>query len=359
MRYYDISITDPSSGGNALIHYTSHPNGVQQPPDRGALQVELDLWTLAQADARADSYLKIWGIPLTEISNSINLNPTSSTGPKNIIVMGGMGKGLPLANPAQAGILVQGQVKQAFGNWVGVNMTLDVLINSGMIGGTVSGATTTTSAGGPATKPNLVFNYKAGGAFSTAIKNTLQTAFPGMTTNVNISSDLTLNYDQPGFYEDVPQFAEYIKNVSLAIKNDVNYPGVDISINQNTIDVHDGTTVGTAKQISFADLVGQPTWVEPLTIQIKCVMRSDIQPGQYVTLPPSLVTTQAAAFSGLAGMRLGPVFSGQFYVNKVHHVGNYKSPEGEAWTTDLFCSLQTATSTTVSDQQALITAGAF
>ena len=39
-----------------------------------------------------------------------------------------MAAGLPLANPAQSGVFVQGQVYQAYGNWIGENMSLTLEI---------------------------------------------------------------------------------------------------------------------------------------------------------------------------------------------------------------------------------------
>src|SRR5688572_13631719 len=128
MRYYDIEIHGQSSVGVAVgstnaaskFRYTSHPGGTRSPPDPGALQVELDVLRLPYGQAAAQSWVKIWGIPLETVTQGNNLNF------KNIMIKGGMGKGLPLANPKQAGPLVAGQIIQAFGNWVGTDMTLDL-----------------------------------------------------------------------------------------------------------------------------------------------------------------------------------------------------------------------------------------
>jgi hypothetical protein len=94
-RYYRIEI----DGGPT---YTSFNNGVTNP---AALQVELDIPVAPFASpASTGAFVKIWGIPLDDIRQSKDLRF------KGIKVFGGFQKGLPLANPAQAGLLVQGYI---------------------------------------------------------------------------------------------------------------------------------------------------------------------------------------------------------------------------------------------------------
>ena len=152
MRYYKIVITDPSSGNvitppgfDGLLggaSYTSFVNGQSLP---GAWNVELDIPVIGAATPQGSAGARIWGISRQEISQANDLNG------KNISIFGGMQKGLPLANPAQSGLLVQGFIFQAFGNWIGTDMTLDFVINPGQ-------ATSSTPGGlGTLPKPkNLV-----------------------------------------------------------------------------------------------------------------------------------------------------------------------------------------------------------
>jgi hypothetical protein len=103
MRYYRIEI----DGGSTV--FTSYENGQNIP---GALQVELDIPVAAMhSPGNAGAFVKIWGVPLSMISQASNLNN------KAIKVYGGFQKGLPLANPKQAGLLVQDYTYQSFGNW--------------------------------------------------------------------------------------------------------------------------------------------------------------------------------------------------------------------------------------------------
>jgi hypothetical protein len=103
-----------------------------------------------------------------------------------------MAKGLPLADPTQAGLLVQGTIQQAFGNWEGTNQTLDIIIIAGGQG--ASGP----SIGNPDFPGNYPFICPKGTPLANAIKNTLSTALPNLTQSINISPRLVMNSDQPG-----------------------------------------------------------------------------------------------------------------------------------------------------------------
>lgn len=318
MRYYNIAITDSSS--NTTATWTSHPQGLMQPPDPGALNVELDIFSVALATAKTGSYVRVWGIPIQQIAQAFNLNNLS------IVVSGGMGKGLPLANPAEAGILASGTIQQAFGNWIDTDMTLDLILMPGSV---------------PNAAPqNLTINWKAGTALSSAIQQTLNTAFPGYPQNIAISPNLVLNHDEPGFYGSLPQFAQYIKGVSQDIVGG-SYPGVDIALTNRTVRVYDGTVAASPKQLAFTDLIGQPTWIEPGVVQATCVMRGDISVGDQVQLPPSLVTVTPAAMSAYSQARQGSIFQGTFVVSQVRHVGNFRNPGAQAWVTILNLAIST------------------
>ena len=112
-RYYMIQI----DGGPT---FTSFPNGQNDP---GALQVLIDIPIASLASpAFSGAAVKIYGIPLSMISQANNLRF------KNIKVYGGFKAGLPLAKPAQSGLLVQGYIFQSFGNWKGTEQSLDLVI---------------------------------------------------------------------------------------------------------------------------------------------------------------------------------------------------------------------------------------
>lgn len=312
MRYYKIVITDPTTGAVRRTWTSLQDNGNFNP---GALNVELDIPVTAYAVPMGAAYVRIWGISLQDIGRAANFNGA------NIAVYGGMSKGLPLANPNQAGLLVKGSIQQAFGNWVNTDMTLDLILQPSM--------------GDPVAPKNIVLNWTAGQPLATALASTLATAFPGMQLQISISPSLVLSHDVPGYYQSLTQFAEYVQQVTKDILGGA-YPGVSIGVQDNTIYAYDGTQPvgGTSpanpKIISFVDLIGQPTWIDLLTIQAKCVMRADIAVGDYVKMPPSLATTSPQSFSQY---RQSSVFQGVFMANLIRHVGNFRQPDANSWVT--------------------------
>jgi len=318
MRYYRIVISDPVSG-KELQNFTSFQNGQTDP---GAMDIELDVSVVGFATPAGAPYVRIWGVSLTQISQAADFNPNfqAGTSGKQIQIYGGMQKGLPLANASQARLLVSGTIQQAFGNWIGTSMTLDIVFTAGSQLQNV-----------PA---NLTWSWAAGTTLSTMIKGTLAQAFPDYTADVNISSSLTLNHDEPGFAGTLLVFAQYVKDVSQRIVGG-SYRGVDISLADKKFIVFDGTTPTTPKAILFTDLIGQPTWREFAVVQLTCVMRGDLVVGDYVTLPRGQLTTTAQSYSQA---RQRSAQQGTLQVISVRHVGRYRNPPGESWATVVDCA---------------------
>ena len=263
------------------------------------------------------SWLRIWNVPLTLIAQSKDFNPSSanSTTLQTISVSGGMKAGLPLAVPAQSGLLFQGGILQAFGNWQGTDQTLEFRLVS---------APYSAAAPGP-----FAFNWKKGTQLSTAIRNVLQQAFPGYTApSINISQSIVFTEDQVFYYESLTQFAKWVNAVSHVIVTTPGYAGVSMSIKPNQVVVFDGTAQTPAKQILFTDLIGQMTWIGPQQLNMKTVMRADLSVGDYIKLPPGQIATTAAS---LSSFRQGSVFQGVFLIVEMRHVGNYRDPQGDSW----------------------------
>ena len=124
----------------------------------GALNIEFDLPVYSFDAFEGQQFIRVWGVGLQMLGQAANLNG------QNFQLYAGMQKGLPLANPAQAGLIAQGQVFQAFGNWEGVNQTLDLIINPGLAG--------------PGQTQNIAWNWTANTSLSGALSTTLNQAFP-------------------------------------------------------------------------------------------------------------------------------------------------------------------------------------
>lgn len=302
MRFYEIQI-----GGTTPAVYSTHPGGTYDP---NALTVEFDIPVAAFATPLGGAYVRVWGVSLETIGQAADFNGA------DIKFYGGMKKGFPLANPAQSGLLVQGAVWQAFGNWVGTNMSLDLVI-------VANGSTA------PDQVQNIVWNWPAGTPMAQAIAETLKNAAPNIPQDINISANLVLSEDDAGQYDSLSSFASHIKATSQRVIGGT-YAGVDILLFDNLFSVYDGTVATTVKQIDFNDLIGQPTWIAPNTIQFNCVLRADIKVGDTVRMPITrTVETQAA----LARFRDKSVFQGTFFVSLIRHVGNSRQPDGNSWIT--------------------------
>jgi hypothetical protein len=334
VRYYSIIISDtattdilvPNLNGKPGFSRVSRLSGLStytsligQNPSAfgstfaGAQNIEFDIPVAALNTPVGGAYVRVWGISLQEIAQANNLNNLS------IKIYGGMAKGLPLANPSQSGLLLEGSIQQAFGNWQDVNMTLDMVINASY---------------GTATQPaNIILNWKKGQQFSSAIDSALAIAFPQYKRNININTNLVLTEDaEPGYFQTVSQFAQYVKQKSQSILG-ADYQGVDILLTQNTFNVYDGSTQTNPKQILFTDLIGQPTWINPGQIHVETVLRADLNVGDYVKLPRTPLITTAGALSQYAQIKQGSAFQGTFMIDYIRHVGNYRQPTGTSWIT--------------------------
>lgn len=304
MRFYDIEVS-----GQQTRSWNSFPGGQNDP---GALNVEFDIPVSTGANPMGQAFVKIWGIDLQDIAQASDFNNSQ------IIITGGFQTGLPLGDPSQIGTLVQGYIQQAFGNWIGNEMTLEFVIAPG--------------PGPKGTKPNITHNYKAGDDFKDSIKNTLSTAYPGVPVDVNIKDGITANYDQPGIYQTVGQFASYIKNITRDIVGGT-YNGVEMLFANNKISVFDNTKDSQSgpKQINFQDLIGQPTWIDSPLISLKVQMRGDIQVGDQILMPQTIFNNTVGASS--QNINQSATFQGTFQVQSVHHYGSFRQPDGNSWCT--------------------------
>src|ERR1700739_2983613 len=144
MRFYRIV------AGNTTFDATNDPN---------ALNCELDIPVAAEHLPKSGAFARVWGIDRQTLLNAKSFNK------QTIQVFGGMQQGLPLANPAQQGLLVQGSIFPALGNWVGTDMTLDFYIVAPL------------GEGNPAKPANIVHNWQQGQPLSQAIQSALGSAF--------------------------------------------------------------------------------------------------------------------------------------------------------------------------------------
>jgi hypothetical protein len=325
MRYYNLI-----AGGST---WSSVFNGANDP---GALDIDFDIEISGPVSTGS---LTIRGISQQDISES-----TIYTG-QRIQLFAGFTEGLPLANdqvPHQ-GLIADGQIYPSFGNWTGNDLSLTFIINPGDIGG----------SGGPTNPKNIIHNMPQGSPLSSAIQNALQTAFPSSQFLINIKNSLILNTPDQGFYQGMEQYMNYIKSLSHSIAGTPStngYQGVQVfPTGYGKYVVTDFSNSGGSIAIQFEDLVGQPTWINASTIQVKTVLRADFNAAMSaggavdLTLPnPLLVNTITQGAWAISNPGLGQnvyehgnilLFNGSWRVNKIRHVGHYRQPTGESWVT--------------------------
>jgi hypothetical protein len=324
VRFYKIVVSDPTT--NAVKRtYTSFFNNAVDP---GALNVVLDIPIAPGHVPAGTAYVEVQGIDYTDISSSSNFNKD------NIAVMAGMSKGLPLATAQfpQQGLILQGQIQQCYANWVGTLMSLNFVMNTGP----QTSATSPDSGTDPASQQNnIVLNWTRGVPLGAILKNCLEIAFPGYTVKVNISQNLLRPNNDTSIYDNLRELASFIQSTTQALIGGT-YPGVSITLQGRVIFVTDNTPSAAAPtQIAFQDLIGQPTWTGPFTIQVTTVMRGDLDINDTIMLPQTPLVTQAASFSNY---KTKPNFANiKYSITGLRHVGDFRQPDGSSWATVIDC----------------------
>lgn len=331
MRRYEIKITDQdgepktvkgSLSQGDLFNGTFTSTGLTGGTIPGALNVEMDLPVSVYNSPLGGAFLRVYGVGLPLMQQAAaNFNP-SADGKKycNIEISGGMAKGLPLANPKQYGILMTAKIQQAFANWQGTSQTLDFILQE------------------PSGILNAQFKCELGKPLAPSIKNALQIAVPtAKQININVSPALIAPGPLTAQYYNLTQFSMFLNNLSKSIINKTNYPGIQLSYENNVINVFDYTVPNSEKpvQIQFEELIGQPTWLAPYTLTFKTPMRKDLKVGSKIKMPErsaklGLVLTAAASQSQSRDIS---TFSGDFQVQSVRHLGMFRQPDANSWVT--------------------------
>ena len=327
MRYYDLTLTNPKTGA-VIKRWSSMPGGSYDP---AALNVMFDMPVSVGDLPTGQHSIIVEGVSLQDLTNAqqyattINGDGTLSGG-ANLTLKGGMQAGLPLANPAQAGTLVNGAVFQSWGNWIGTDMALSFLV--------VPPAFRYNAPG------NIVFNWQPGQKLSDSITQTLSTAYPQAPLKIEISPQLVAARPDIGYFSTFSQFAQHIKQLTQGLLN-ASYAGVRMTYSTSTIRVFDGTQPTPIALLKFTDFVGQPTWIAQDKIQVKTVLRGDIQVGDFIEFPigfqnaPGFVQTGQASYPTF--YKYQSAIQGKFAVIQVRHVGNFRDPDGNAWVSIFNC----------------------
>lgn len=329
MRYYRIELTDkngnPIKDANGMKIFPLY--SLPEPNERrisSPLQVEFDIDTNGLDGASQGASIVIYGLPLSMLRQAVNLQNTI------INIYAGFSAGLPLANPKQQGLIFTGRVWNAYGNWQGVNQTLNLTVNS---------MEYSDNEGKPL---NIIMDGKKGEKVSDVVMRVLKLTYPNKKINVDIKQNLILNEDWVAPFRSLNQFSMALKKVTLSTNGAAKYTGVIVVAQKGEINVFDSSKKSEPIAIKSQDIIGQPTWLDYnglySQISLKTQLRADINVGDYIKLPMDMVNGPFSILSVGSQMsiltetqRLN--FTGIYMVRASRHIGDYYNNSGDAWVT--------------------------
>ena len=338
-RFYSIAVAPGQTGASPAttagglatvggvstgVTWSSVVNGTLDP---NALLVEFDFFSFQDASSGTDgATITIHGVGLSNITQAQQFVG------QNVLVQAGMSGGLPLENPAQKGLILNGQIFQSWANWVGTEMDLNFLVYPSKF--------TYDSPG------NFVINWQAGTSLQSALTTTLKTAYPNIGLIFNLSKSYILGRPVISQHSTLHALADLVTSTTAT----PGFAGVTVSTPvNNTIIISDNLgTQAQPKQIVFNDLVGQPTWVpgqnNTPTVMLTTVMRADIQVGSYILMPQGAGMGGAGTVT-ISGSAVNPsllnlktAFQGTFIVTAIRQVGNSRDTGPTTWVTMFQCT---------------------
>jgi len=312
-RYYSLAIT-PTGSTTPFRTYASHPNNIFDP---AALNIEYDALIGPYGIPSGASTVTVYGIPLQDLTQAQQFAGMT------LELKAGMRAGLPLVNPSQAGTILKGTIYQSFGNWEGVDQTLDFVV--------IPGIYTVDNPG------NILLDWSAGMSLADALKQTFSVAYPGFPVSMNIGGDFAQSHDEPHICGTLDQLAQVVGDITEGVFDN----RVTIGIQAGEIVVYDSTYKPGAVQLNFNDFVGQPTWIGVNTIQTKMVARADLRMGGIVKMPeglqnaPGYIKTTAASYP--SSIKYQATFQNNFIVQELRQIGNFRSADAAQWSTIANC----------------------
>ncbi|VFS51409.1 hypothetical protein [Budvicia aquatica] len=310
MRYYRIEITDENGGpindseGNVIGPWdTEKTKGV-------GLHVVFDIPTLGLDAGIAGASLAVFGLPLSILRHAVNLRGA------RITMYGGFQDGLPLANPEQSGVVVNGWISMAYGNWVGVNQSLNL---------TISPIPWLTEEGKGIA---ITLSGERGDKLSDVIRRGLTPAFPEeFPIKINIRDNLILREPLKVPCYTIFAVAVQIKRIVQSLSGgDTSYAGIRVVAHKGSIEISDDSYEPEEKDIAAKDLIGQPCWLGPMVMSFKTPLRTNLSINDRVKLPESLLSGSPLVVGSQQSKlpesaRLN--FSGIFQIIAIRHIGEF------------------------------------
>lgn len=316
MRRYELIIRGPD--GRPMTDAAGRPIGPfasREAKNGAGLQITFDLPVLACDLNVTGGAVSLRGVPVTLLHSSVSYYRA------RIELYAGWQKGLPLVNPDQYGLILSGEVVNAWGNWQGTDQSLNFSVNPSVV---------YDREGRPV---KIAVSGKKGERLAVVLRRALTAAFPERKIVTDIDADLTLAEDLNAVeYRSIGELAWSLKQVK-------SWYAIDVVVQPGRIVVYDRTYRGKVKTIAGTELTGQPTWVGQNTVSFKVPLRPDLAVSDIVSLPRALTSGSTGALTLNAAngrnrtLMETPLFTGNFQVVSVRHLGDFRNPVADAWCT--------------------------
>lgn len=84
-------------------------------------------------------------------------------------------------------------------------------------------------------------------------------------------------------------------------------------------------------------MIGNATWIDAFTIQIKVAMRGDLTINQYIILPIKGLGLAVSALNPLNYYKNTIPFQNVMLIKRIHHMGNSRQADANSWVTVIDC----------------------
>jgi hypothetical protein len=317
MRYYEITISPSDQTTVSFEPITFSSLNKDGSFNGSALGIDIDIFQASYNQPAQNGYIKIKGVDFRQIGQTAYLNFAK------IKVSLGMSKGLPYAKEQQKGLVIDGTILQCFGNWIGTEVSLDLVI-------------------GPATyNPNATVNltgtWTQGDTLEKVVRTMLSNAYKdknNVSVPINGSFGANLKYTETRAlsYPNLQAFSKQVYDFSKQIEKSPNYLGAQITSTATGFYLFDGVlSTQKDKRIEFEDIIGNLTWRDVATIQAKTTMRADLNLGDIISFPKG--TPALNVVNNYSQYRNDLSFQGKFQITQLRHVGSSRQPDGNSWCT--------------------------
>ena len=324
MRAYRLELVDkdgksiPDVSGNKIFPLTCEKSSGGY--NFSALQITFDINVIDQDDFSSGAMITIYGLPLSFIAQAVNLFSAK------VKLYAGFIPGLPLTQGAEMGLIFSGEVWSAYANWEGVSQSLNLIVNPMPYADETS-------------KPvSITVDGKKGQKLSDVLSSSLKTAFPDKELIINISDQLVLSEDWPTVVTSLGDLSMLLSRATPGMTGDRSYHGVSLIVQRGAIRIFDSSFIGTQRVVKLKDFVGQPTWLGYNYVSFKFVMNPNISVSDTLIIPPDInkgITSVLTTGNGYQHFNKSNAitFTGEYRVQAVRHIGDFRNPSGEAWVT--------------------------